>query len=289
MAIVQTIINGLLIGGLMALGAIGFTLIFGVMGVLNLTHGAVVVLGGYIAYFAWTLLGIDPFLSIPLSIATMFALGYLYYRAVVQHVIGRDDLVILLVTYGVALVVRNVLEITLSANPRSINPPYSNEALTLMGVTIPVVRLAALLISVVLIATVFLLIHRTKFGLAVRATAENSTNARLCGIDIERVYAITFGLATAISAASGSLIGIVLPFSPSSELFWTLNAFVVVVLGGLGSLVGSLVGGLALGLFNSFTTQYIGSTYVQLVSFSILILVLLVRPQGLLGRPEDTE
>lgn len=289
MAIVQTIINGLLIGGLMALGAIGFTLIFGVMGVLNLTHGAVVVLGGYIAYFAWTLLGIDPFLSIPLSIATMFALGYLYYRAVVQHVIGRDDLVILLVTYGVALVVRNVLEITLSANPRSINPPYSNEALTLMGITIPVVRLAALLISVVLIATVFLLIHRTKFGLAVRATAENSTNARLCGIDIERVYAITFGLATAISAASGSLIGIVLPFSPSSELFWTLNAFVVVVLGGLGSLVGSLVGGLALGLFNSFTTQYIGSTYVQLVSFSILILVLLVRPQGLLGRPEDTE
>ena len=289
MALVQTIINGLLIGGLMALGAIGFTLIFGVMGVLNLTHGAVVVLGGYIAYFAWTLFGIDPFLSVPLSIATMFALGYLYYRAIVQRVIGRDDLVILLVTYGVALIVRNVLEITLTANSRSINPPYANEALTLAGITIPVVRLAALLISIVLIAAVFLLIHRTKFGLAVRATAEDSTNARLCGIDIERIYAITFGLATAISAASGSLIGIVLPFSPSSELFWTLNAFVVVVLGGLGSLVGSLVGGLALGLFNSFTTQYIGSTYVQLVSFSILILVLLVRPQGLLGRPEDTE
>lgn len=289
MALVQTIINGLLIGGLMALGAIGFTLIFGVMGVLNLTHGAVVVLGGYIAYFAWTLFGIDPFLSVPLSIATMFALGYLYYRAIIQRVIGRDDLVILLVTYGVALVVRNVLEITLTANSRSINPPYSNEALTLAGITIPVVRLAALLISIVLIAAVFLLIHRTKFGLAVRATAEDSTNARLCGIDIERIYAVTFGLATAISAASGSLIGIVLPFSPSSELFWTLNAFVVVVLGGLGSLVGSLVGGLALGLFNSFTTQYIGSTYVQLVSFGILILVLLVRPQGLLGRPEDAE
>lgn len=289
MVLAQTIVNGLLIGGVMALGALGFTLIFGVMGVLNLTHGAIVILGAYVSYFAWTILGIDPFLSIPVTMAAGFTVGYMYQRSIIQSIISRDDLVVLLVTYGVALVVRNLLTIFITANSRSINPPYSNEAIRFAGVIIPVARLGALLISVVVVGVVFLIVYRTRFGLAVRATAESSVNSRLCGINVERVYAVTFGLATAISAASGSLIGVIIPFSPSSELFWTLNAFVVVVLGGLGSLVGSLIGGLVLGLVNSFTTQFASSSYVQLVTFSILILVLLVRPQGLFGRKEEIE
>lgn len=285
----QTIINGLLIGGVMALGALGFTLIFGVMGVLNLTHGAIVVLGAYSSYFMWVGWGIDPFLSVPITMVAGFTFGYLYQRSVIQSIIDRDDLVVLLVTYGIALVVKNLLTIFATANSRSINPPYSDEALRLAGLTIPVARLGTLAVSLVVVTLVFAVVHRTRFGLAVRATAESSVNSRLCGIDVERVYALTFGLATAISAASGSLIGVIIPFSPTSELFWTLNAFVVVVLGGLGSLFGSLVGGLVLGLTNSFTTQFAASSYVQLVTFSILILVLLFRPQGLFGRREDIE
>lgn len=288
MALIQTVVNGLLIGGVMALGAIGFTLVFGVMGVLNLTHGVVVIAGAYVSYFAWNLFGIDPFLSIPIVMVTMFGVGYVYQRTVIQQIIGRNDLVVLLVTYGVALVGRNLLTIFLTGNTRSIDPPYATAAFTVHSITIPLVRLAALLVSVVLLTAVFLLVYRTEFGLAVRATAESSQNSRLCGIDVERVYSLTFGLATAISAASGVLIGTILPFSPSSELTWTLNAFVVVVLGGLGSLLGSLVGGLVLGLVNSFTTSLVSSNFVQLVTFFLLIATLVVRPQGLFGQEEDS-
>jgi len=289
MSIAQTVVNGILIGGLMALAAVGFTLIFGVMGVLNLTHGVVVIMGGYIAYFAWMVFGIDPFLSVPICLGTMFLFGFFYQRAIIQRVVDKDDLVILLVTYGVAIVIRNLIEIFLSPNSRSINPPYATDSFTVASVTVPFVRAVASGVGLVLILAVFVLIYRTQFGLAVRATAESTTDARLCGIDVERIYAVTFGLATALSGASGALIGIVLPFSPATELFWTLNAFVVVVLGGLGSLVGSLIGGLIIGLLNAFTTQYVGSTWVQLVFFSLLVVILVLRPQGLFGQPEDIE
>lgn len=284
MVALQTLIDGLILGGVFSLAAVGFSLIFGVLGIVNLTHGIFVVAGAYIALLLWSGLGIDPLVGIPIIMVVLFATGYVYQRTIIQWATERATVVAsLLVTFGVALVMRNILQLIFSSDIRSISPSYSFVSFSLGDLRIDAVRLAGLATSLVLLTVLTLFLSRTSFGRMIRATAQQPLAAGLSGINVHHVYGLTFALGAAFAGASGAVIGIVAPFSPATEAIWTLNAFVVVVLGGVGSPAGALLGGLLLGVINTMTAQYIGPSFTNATMFLVLVLMLLVRPQGLMG------
>jgi branched-chain amino acid transport system permease protein len=282
--VLQTIADGLVLGGLYSLAAVGFSLIFGVMGVVNLSHGALVMIGAYLAWFLWQKAGIDPLLAIPLIMAMLFVAGYAYQRLLIQLAVDRSSLLAsLLVTFGVALMLRNTLVLVFSPDLHSITPAYAGSPLSLGGVVFDPVRVAALAASLLLLGALAFALLRTRVGRVIRATAQQELAARLCGVNALHVYGVTFGVSAAFAGASGAILGIVLPFSPPDEALWTLNAFVVVVLGGIGSPAGALLGGLLLGLINTGTSHLIGPAFPNAMMFLILVLMLLLRPAGLLG------
>jgi branched-chain amino acid transport system permease protein len=282
--ILQTIADGLVLGGLYSLAAVGFSLIFGVMNVVNLSHGVLVLIGAYISYTLWHLLGIDPLLSIPLNMAVLFCFGYVYQRGIIQLAVDRSSLLAsMLVTFGVALVLRNILVLIFSPDFKSLTPAYAFTSLSLGGITLDFVRIVALCASLVLLTVLTAVLNWTAMGRTIRATAQQEMAARLCGVDARHVYGLTFGVSAAFAGASGAILGIVVPFAPPDEAIWTINAFVVVTLGGVGSPAGALIGGLLLGLISTFTSQFIGPAFPNAMMFLILVLMLLVRPSGLLG------
>ena len=280
----QTTLNGLVLGGLYSLAAVGFSLIFGVLGIVNLTHGVFVVAGAFGALVLYNQLGIDPLIAvIPIGIV-LFGVGYLYQRTVIHWAISRASLVAsLVVTFGVAMIARNLMQLSFGPDSHSITPSYSFMSLTFGPLQIDVVRVVALGASLVLLLVLALVLAKTHFGRAVRATAQQPLAAELSGLNVRRLHGLTFGISAALAGASGAIIGIVQPFTPASEVAWTLNAFMVVVLGGVGSPAGALVGGILLGLINAYTAQYIGPSLTQAAMFLVLVLMLLVRPNGLLG------
>ncbi|MFN3364433.1 MAG: branched-chain amino acid ABC transporter permease [Allorhizobium sp.] len=284
MLVFQTALNGLVLGGVYSLAAVGFSLIFGALGIVNLTHGIFVICGAYGAMLLFHGLGIDPFLAtIPVG-AVFFFIGYVYQRYLIQPAIARSSLVAsLLVTFGVALIARNLLQLGFSPDLRTITPAYSFHSLTFGSLRIDIVRLIAVAVSLILLSLMALVLAGTGFGRRIRATAQQALAASLSGVNVPHVLGQTFGLGAAFAAASGAVLGIVQPFSPAAEDYWTLNAFIVVVLGGVGSPSGALLGGILLGLISSFTAQYIGPSFTNAVMFFVLVIMLLVRPQGLLG------
>jgi branched-chain amino acid transport system permease protein len=282
--VLQTLADGLVLGGIYALAAVGFSLIFGVLQVANLSHGVIVLIGAYLALVLSHSLGIDPLLAIPLVMAALFCFGYVYQRGLIQLAVDRSSLLAaLLLTFGVALMLRNLLVWIFSPDFKSISPSYAFTFFELGGVTFDLVRVSALGTSLLLLSALALVLKATRLGRIIRATAQQDLAARLCGVDARHVYGLTFGLSAAFAGASGVVIGIVLPFAPPDEALWTLNAFVVVTLGGVGSPAGALVGGIVLGIVNTATAQYIGAAFPNATMFLILVLMLLVRPNGLLG------
>jgi branched-chain amino acid transport system permease protein len=284
MLLLQTIADGLVLGGLYALSAVGFSLIFGVMSVVNLSHGVLVMIGAYLAWFLWHATGLDPLVAIVPVMVAMFGFGYVYQRGLIQLAVDRSSLLAsMLVTFGVALMLRNVLVLVFSPDFRSITPSYAFVHFTLGGVTMDVVRLSALGTSLVLLCALAVVLERTQLGRIIRATAQQELAARLCGVDARHVYGLTFGVSAAFAGASGTILGLVLPFSPPDEGLWTMNAFVVVTLGGVGSPSGALLGGLLLGLINTFTARLIGPAFPNAMMFVVLVGMLLLRPSGILG------
>lgn len=282
--ILQTIADGLVLGGLYSLAAVGFSLIFGVMSVVNLSHGVLVLIGAYISYALWHGFGLDPLLSIPINMAALFGFGYVYQRGIIQLAVDRSSLLAsMLVTFGVALILRNVLVLVFSPDFKNITPSYAFSSVTLASVTLDFVRISALTASLVLLTVLAAVLRFTAVGRVIRATAQQELAARLCGVDARHVYGLTFGVSAAFAGAAGGILGIVVPFSPPDEAIWTINAFVVVTLGGVGSPAGALIGGLLLGLISTFTSQFIGPAFPNAMMFLILVLMLLVRPSGLLG------
>jgi branched-chain amino acid transport system permease protein len=282
--VLQTLLDGLVLGGVFSLAAAGFSLIFGVMNVVNLTHGIFVLIGAYLAWSAQHFLGVDPLLAIPGVMAVLFAAGYVYQRSLIQSAVDRSSLLAsLLVTFGVALVLRNLLVLVFGPDFKSITPAYAFANVKLGALTLDLVRISALGASLGLIALLAFVLYRTDWGRVIRATAQQDFAAGLCGVDVRHVYGLTFGVACAFAGAAGAVIGIVLPFAPPDEGHWTMKAFAVVVLGGVGSPAGALLGGLLLGLINTFTAQFIGPAFPNAMMFLVLVLMLLVRPHGLLG------
>jgi branched-chain amino acid transport system permease protein len=281
--IAQTIADGLVLGGIYALAAVGFSLIFGVLHVINLSHGILVLMGAYLALIFSEALHIDPLLCIPPVMLVLFCVGYVYQRFLIQHAVDRASVNSMLLTFGVALMLQNVMIWLFSPDMKNITPSYAFASFKLGSVNFDAVRVSALLASLVLLSLLSALLRYSPMGRVIRATAQQTLAARLCGVNVRHVYALTFAVSAAFAGAAGIVLGIILPFSPNDEGTWTLNAFVVVVLGGVGSPAGALIGGLLLGIVSTLTAQYIGPAFPNVTMFLLLVLLLLVRPHGLLG------
>ena len=284
----QQLLLGLLIGGLYGLAAAGLSLVFGVMKVLDVAHGELIMLGGYAAFFAVGLLGLDPFGSLAVVIPVALLLGAVLYLGLFAFVVRADEETrvknSLLIGFGLALAFHALAVRLWTADERSIITPYGGSVLMLGDVAIPVVRLLSLLVAFLLIGALHLLLARWRWGKAIRAASEDWQAALLAGIDVRRAYLLAFALGTALAGAAGTLVSIGYSVSPSIGLEWTLKALIVVVLAGLGSMIGTFVGGLVLGVAEAASAAAVGGAYREIVGLVIFVLVLIARPKGLFGR-----
>ena len=283
-AFLQATVYGLLQGGLLALVAVGFSLVWGVMNVVNLAHGAFVILGAYIGWGMHQQFGLDPFLGMFVSAAVLFALGYVTQRLLINLVVNGPIFITLLLTFGLELVMVQGMNLAFSADFRSIETSYAGESLALGSVRVPVGRLLAFALAVAITFLLVALVTRTRTGMSIMATGMDRGAARLMGIRARHVYALTFGIATALAGMAGAMIGTVGTFSPAAAGSFTLMSFVVAVLGGLGNMYGALAGGLVIGLVQAWGGQYLPGTWVNALAFLVLIIVLVVRPTGLVGK-----
>lgn len=281
----QATLYGVLQGGLFALIAVGFSLVWGVMNVINIAQGAFVVLGAYLGWGLATYAGIDPFLGMLVAAPVMFALGYALQRFLINLVVNAPVFITLLLTFGLELVLVNGMVMLFTANYRSIPTGYATTSLVLPGdVRLPLGRLLAALLAVGITLVLGYLMRHTRIGLAILATGMDRGAARLMGIKAAHVYALTFGLAVALAGIAGAAVGTIGTFSPADAGRFTLFSFVAAVLGGLGTMSGALYGGLLLGLAEAWGGQLLPGTLVNAVAFAVLVVVLAVRPQGLAGR-----
>jgi branched-chain amino acid transport system permease protein len=282
--LLQILVNGILKGGLYALMAMGMSLIWGVMDIINIAHGSFIMLGAFTTYWLFTLLGMDPFLSLFFSIAILFLLGYGIQKYIINYIIRASAFITLILAFGIEIFINNLALVSWTADVRKVEVPYGAANFTIGNwVTIPTIRLIAFLMVIVISAVFFFILNRTNLGRSIRATSQDLDAARLVGVDVARTYAITFGMGVGAAAAAGTLWSILFPISPIMGGELTLKSFVVVIIGGLGSMLGPIIGGLALGVTEAFGSTWFGSTYENLIGFSILVLVLILRPKGILG------
>jgi branched-chain amino acid transport system permease protein len=282
---VQATLYGLLQGGILALVAVGFSLVWGVLNVVNLAHGAFVLAGAYVAFELHQWFGLDPFLGMVPAGLVLFGLGYLLQRYLVNLVVNAPIFITLLLTFGLQLIAVNGMILLFTADYRGIPVGYATRSLVLPGdVRVPLGRLIAAGLAVGITLGLGYVMRRTRTGLSILATGMDRGAARLMGIRAAHVYALTFGIAAALAGAAGAAVGAVGTFSPADAGRFTLFSFVAAVLGGLGTMSGALYGGLVLGLVEAWGGQLLPGTLVNAVAFAVLVLVLAVRPQGIAGR-----
>lgn len=280
----QILANGLVLGGLYACIASGFSLVWGVLNVINILHGSIIVLGGYLAFFAYAKLGIHPFLSILVAAPLFFAAGYLLQRTLINRMIAAPVLLTLSLTFGLDLMAQNGMLLAFTADFRTLILERPLGVLALGPVAIPVDRLLAMVLALALTGLLYLLLSRSRIGRAVVAVRMDREAAALMGVSVKRIYAVTFGLGAMMAGASGPLLAMIYPISPLTGTVYLGKAFVICVLGGLGSVPGAMVGGIVLGIVESFGALWFGPEHAVTLSFLLLIVVLLVKPTGLLGR-----
>ncbi|HEY7676942.1 MAG TPA: branched-chain amino acid ABC transporter permease [Candidatus Methylomirabilis sp.] len=284
MLLLQVGINGILLGGIYACVALGFSLVWGVMNIINVAHGAFLMLGAYVTYWAFTAWRLDPILSIPLSVAALFAFGYAVQWGIINRIVRAPLFMTLVLTFGLDMLIVNLALLAWEANYRTVAPWYAPLSLAAGGVIIPVSRLAIFVVSLVITAALYLFLSRTRMGRAIQATRMDLDGAQLVGVSIGRIYAWTFGISAAMAGAAGSLLAVVTPVSPIMGASFLGKAFLVCVLGGLGNMAGALLGGVILGLFETGAAVAFGPGYQDAASLVLLLLVLVIRPAGLLGR-----
>jgi branched-chain amino acid transport system permease protein len=284
----QQLVLGVMIGGLYGLGAVGLSLVFGVLKVLNVAHGELIMLGGYGAFWLFALFGLDPFASLLLVLPLSLLLGLGLYCVLFGFVVRADEETrvknSLLIGFGLALVLHALAVRLWTADDRSIDTAYAGSAISLGGLSIPLVRLASLALAFALIGGVHLLLKHWRWGQAIRATAEDWQAALLTGIDIRRAYLLAFAIGTGLAGAAGTLVSVGYSINPSIGLEWTLKALIVVVLAGLGSTFGTFVGGLFLGVAEAASAAAFGGPYREVVGLVIFVAVLVLRPRGLFGQ-----
>jgi branched-chain amino acid transport system permease protein len=279
-------VSAVLLAGLYATMAYGLGLIYGVLRVVNLAHGGVIMAGAYLGWWLYRALGIDPYASIPIVAGVSFAFGAVLYRVLVRHLPrgAAGGPASLLLLFGVWLVLRNGAYLLFTGNDHAIRTRYSTRALPFLGTWVSVNRVAVLAIAIVIPAALHLLLRRTYLGKAIRAVAQNADSCTLVGVDVERIYTVTFGLGTALAGLAGLLSATLFAFNPAFGAGELLKSFVVVVLGGLGSVVGTGLAALILAAVEVFAILVLPSYLTAAVGFVMLVVVLVVRPGGLFGQ-----
>lgn len=285
--LLQNAVFGLLVGALYGLGAVGLSLVFGVLKMLNVSHGELIMLGGYISFWLFTLWGIDPFASLLVSAPALFVVGLLLYQVLFHRLIHFPDEQKLknsvLIGFGLALILQTLAIAAWTADERVITAPYAGKVVPLGGVVVPVARLGGLVVAFLVLGGLHLFLYRTYPGKAIRAIAEDGEAASLVGIPVRRIFLLALGLGSALAGVAGTLVSVSDTISPSIGLSWTLKALIVVVLGGVGNIFGTFVAGLSLGVAESLSGFFLGNLYREVMGLVLFFLVLSLRPRGLFG------
>lgn len=282
--LIQVLLDGIVLGGFYALMAQGLSLIFGIMRVINLAHGESLILGAYLAWMAREYLGIDPLLALPLLIAIGFGLGWLVARLLVMPVVDRHELMPLLITFGLAAMLQGGLAMVFSATPKVTRAVYSDAVVRFLGFSESAANSIMLVGAIVLLCVLSLFVNRTRLGKAMKAVAQNRTAARIVGIGVTHVHCAAFGVGTALALAAGGLFSVTQGFYPFMGALFTLKAFVIVVLGGRGRLIGTLAAAMFVGVIESALSNYvpdIGTSLGTAAAFILVVVVLVIRPQGI--------
>lgn len=282
--IAQTFVNGLFLGGIYSLVAIGLTVIFGVMRVINLSHGSLMMLGMYGTYWIFTLIRIDPYLSAIFTIPLLFILGVAIQRFFINPVLGAPEENQLLLTLGIMIIIDNLAAFLWTPNNRSVNVVYSGTHFNIGGVIIPIPNLLTFVVAILIVGTIYFFLKKTDLGKGLRAASEDPEGAYAVGIDVRRMYLIAFGIGSACAGAAGSLVTPFFYISPFIGFVFVITAFVIVVFGGMGSFTGALFGGLIIGIVESFGAIFMPGSLKQVTVYVIFITILIFKPTGLLGR-----
>jgi len=281
----QAVINGIMLGGYYGAMVLGFSIIWGVMGVINLAHGEFIMVGAYLTWYLSKTFGWEPFATLIVVMPVMFVIGYILQRTLINRVIERPYLISLLVTFGLSIIISNGMKLIFTATPRTVDTAFSG-FWPIGNVTVPITRTMVFIAALIMMGSLYLFLHRTRMGKSIRAAAQNREAARIVGIEIGAVYAITFAICIALTGAAGTLLSPIQPIYPFMGPALTLKAFAITAMAGLGSISGALFGGIILGLIEVFIATYvpgIGTNLGIVSSYVILVLVLITRPQGLFG------
>jgi len=281
--VAQGLLSGILFGGVYSLMAVGLTLIFGVMRVVNFAHGDMMVWGMYLAWLLATRLGVDPYLAFLVCAAALFGLGLAVQRGLVNRIIEAPHEMQILLMLGVALVLENTALMVFGPEPQRVRSFLSASAVWLGPLFVDVARLVTFVVALALTLLLWLFLFCTEGGQTIRAAADNTYGALVIGTDVRRVYALAFAIGAACVGAAGALVAPILPFQPTTGLPLSVTSFNIVIIGGMGSLLGAFIGGLLVSVAESLGAVFLAPSMKELVSFSLLIVVLLFRPAGLVG------
>lgn len=280
----QTIVNGLFTGGIYALVAIGLTMIYGVMLILNFAHGEFLMLGMYVAFWAFTLFGIDPYLAAPIAALLIFGLGAVIQVGLVQRVLGAHSLNQIILLLGVSTLIIGLVQFIWTAEPRAIHVSYETSALAIAGLRFSIPRMVAFFSAMVIAVGLFLFLQYTSTGKAIRAVSQSRDAATLMGINVKFIYLLTFGIGAAVTAVGGALLTPNYKMIPNIGQSFSVIAFVVVVLGTMGNFIGAFLGGLIIGVVEAFAGFLLGGDVKIIASMLVFILILLFKPAGLFGK-----
>jgi branched-chain amino acid transport system permease protein len=280
----QDLVNGILAGGIFAVVALGFSLVWGIMNIINLAHGAFIMMGAYTSYVLFSTWHLDPFLSLPLAFALLYVFGYSVQRFVINYVVRAPLLTPFLLTFGLSLLIVNVVLFIFHGDTKGITTQYSGSSIAIGPVTIAWTKLWTLVAALIITAGMQAFLTSSRTGRAIRAMALDIDAAQLSGVRVSHLYAVVYGLGAGLAGAAGVLISLSYSIQPSMGDPFVITAFVCCVLGGLGTVQGALVGGLLYGVLEAFGSQYIGTGLQDAVALVVLLLVLIVRPRGILGK-----
>ncbi len=284
MELATPIIMGILVGGLYTMIALGLSMVFGVMKLINVAHGDLVILGCYFAYSFTTFMGLDPIVSLVIGIPLMFIIGFLIQKFLMAKAFRRSMEAPLIIAFGISLVLENIFQLVFSPMSKGLSASYAMDSLTFGSVYIPVVYLLNFGVAILVMIALGLFFKKTYTGQAIIAASQDEGAAQLLGVNTPRIFAFTFGLAGAISAVAGVFLGLTFPFEPTSGVSFLIIAFGVVILGGMGSIIGTAIGGIILGLVQTLAATYIGASAQMLFVYITVLVFLAVKPQGLFGR-----
>jgi branched-chain amino acid transport system permease protein len=282
--LLQALINGILLGGVYAAYSAGFSLIFGVMGVVNLAHGELIMLGAFTSYWMFAFFHMDPYYSLPFAMVFLFVIGYLLQKYIINRVIDRPHIMSYILTFGIHLMVSNIALKLWTHDFRSITTTYSGANAAFWGLNVPYSRFITFVLALNIIAALWFFLARTETGRAIRATAMDKEVARLMGVNTREIYAVTFGVGAAITGLAGASLSPFVIIFPEMGLSYTIIAFCVVVLGGMGYIPGALWGGILLGLAQSLAATYLSAGISVAITFLILFFMLIFRPAGIVGK-----